>query len=128
MSSAAPSLDIETIIEDKRSVRLGGVKYTIIRTLDRLGLKLLLMSASGKPIGTVRFASPNTGSIWIAHECIGEFAREKNSFVVLPIRDGRKMPESKSEDDPLHFLIRAFNARTRRVLHGRHGVSAKTRT
>ena len=126
MSSAAPSLDIETIIEDRHSVRLDGVKYTIIKTLDRLGLKLLLMSASGKPIGTVRFASPRTGSIWLGNECMGEFERDKNGgFVVVPIRDGRKLPTAKSED-PVRFLVRASAAHIRRHLAGRYGARRAT--
>jgi hypothetical protein len=78
------------------------------RVERREGITYVLDEQGRNALGTVRPATPASGSVWNNGDCIGEYYLEHGEYVVTPMRDGFRQPDEKVKSHPILFLLRAL--------------------
>jgi hypothetical protein len=99
---AMAKFEPEKILENTFELEFGREKFILKKTGQRIDISY---PGSPEPFALIRMGSPSSGSIWLGSECIAEFERQKDEYVVTPIYESRKKPDEVVEIDPFTFVF-----------------------
>ena len=64
-----------------------------------------LSSDQKKALGHIYVGNPNSGAIYLGNECIAEFDRTDDRYIIRPVTEGRRDPHKRVEGDPVEYFF-----------------------
>jgi len=61
-----------------------------------------------RKLGTVRSASPSSGSVWTNGDCIAEYYLQDDEYCIIPLEQGFRQLERKTKSHPIIFLLQSL--------------------
>jgi hypothetical protein len=105
--TAAAHIVTGDVLDDTYEVDFASVRLSVRRSGQRV--EFAVKDVPGR-IGVVRFGGPASGALWINGECVGEYERDANEYVVTPITEGRRQIDSVVRVHPVDFLLTHLTA------------------